>query len=263
MLGTYSANMRDTSRDYQTYWIRNGEWYGKMRTLGEATCRIPDEILRSIPEPDRQVVVEEAAADSKFCEELVRISKHPGWEHKISQSAKCALLNELDPSKCRDYAGKWGRLRSRLRKLLDEVPAQIDRAVGRMTLPEKMAVVRKIAAGERPVPSVSGLGELGQWDIISGLVGSVATASANIYTAKVTTDAQRDIAKIQASTAMRDAQTAMAMQQAQAEVNTAKTVQAGMLGPISSLTSASVGGVPVWLIAIPVLGAIAWFAFKK
>ena len=261
MLGTYSTSMRDTSKDFRTYWIRNGEWFGKASNLGAIDCKLPEQLVLSIPEPDRQVVVEEAAANQKFCRDLVRISRSPGWEHKVSQSAKCALLNELDPSKCKDYVGKWGRLRSRLRKLLDEIPAQVDRAVGRMSLDEKMAVVRKIASGQKPdVPFVSGLGELGQWDIISGLVGSVAGATANVYTAKVTTDAQRDIAKIQASTAMRDAQTAMAIQNAQASIQTA---QAGMFGPVSKLTSATVAGIPVWLIAVPVLGVLAWFAFKK
>ena len=261
MLGTYSTSMRDTSKDYRTYWIRHGEWYGKASNLGAVDCKVPEEVLRAIPEPDRQVVVEEAAANPKFCQDLVRISQSPGWEHKVSQSAKCALLNELDPSKCKDYVGKWGRLRSRLRKLLDEIPAQVDRSVAKMTLDEKMAVVRKIASGQRPdVPSMSGLGELGQWDIISGLIGSVAGATANVYTAKVTTDAQRDIAKIQASTAMRDAQTAMAIQNAQTSI---KTAQAGMFGPISSMTSGTIGGIPVWLIAVPVLGVLAWFAFKK
>ena len=152
MLGTYSTSMRDTSKDYRTYWIRNGEWFGKMSNLGALDCKLPDQLVMSIPEPDRQVVVEEAAANPKFCRDLVRISQSPGWEHKVAQSAKCALLNELDPSKCKDYVGKWGRLRSRLRKLLDEIPAQVDRSVARMPLAEKMAVVRKIAAGPRPTP---------------------------------------------------------------------------------------------------------------
>lgn len=262
MLGTYSADIRDTSLDYRTYWLRNGDRYGRMSSLGELDADL-SRILQSIPEPDRQAVAEEAESNRAFRASLVRISKHPGWEHKVSQSAKCALLNEIDPSKCRDYAGKWGRLRSRLRKLLDEIPAQVDRSISSMTFPEKMEVVRKVASGRRPGPSLSGLGELGQWDIISSLVGSVSGAAANVYTARVTTEAQKDIAKIQASAAMQDAQTAMSIQNAQASINAAKTAQAGMFGPISSMVSATVGGIPVWIIAIPALGAAVWFLFKK
>jgi len=259
VLGT----MRDTSKDYRTYWIRNGEWYGKAGNLGAMeACRIPPGILKQIPEPDRQLIIEEANADSRFCRELVNIAGRPGWEHEISRSAKCAILNEIDPSKCKDSAGKWGRLRAKFQNLVKDVPAQIERAVAAMPLAEKLAVVRRIAAGQSLVPAVSGLGELGQWDIIGSLVGNVATAGANIYTAKITTDAQRDIAKLQATAAMRDAQTQMALQSAQASIGAAKTAQAGMFGPISSMASASIGGIPL-MIVIPVAGLLLYFVLKK
>lgn len=260
MLATYSTDMRDTSKDFRTYWIRNGLWYGRMNSLGETDGL--EQVLAQIPEPDRQVVAEEAASNAAFRNELVRISKHPGWEHKVSESARCAILNELDPSKCRNQAWKWGRLRSRLRKLIDDSVSKINRNVSRMTFDEKMAVVRKLAAGERPTPMVSGLGELGQWDIISGLVSSVAGATANIYTAKITTDAQRDVAKIQATTAMRDAQTAIAMQNAQSSINAAKAGMGNPLGPLAPLASASIGGVPVWIV-LAGTGAVIYFMFKR
>lgn len=233
-----------------------------MRDLGalETACKVPESVLQAIPEPDRQVVAEEAAASPKFCRELVAISQHPGWEHKVAQSAKCALLNELDPSKCKDHAGKWGRLRSRLRKLLDEIPDQVNRAVSKMTLDEKVAAIRKATAGQRSV-SVSGLGELGQWDIISGLVGSVATATSNIYTTKIVNDTKEDIAKIQASTAMRDAQTQMSIANAQAAITAAQST--GIGGAIQKVTSATVAGVPVWLVAVPIAGLVIWMIFKK
>ena len=37
----------------------------------------------------------------------------------------------------------------------------------------------------------------------------------------------------------------------------------GIGGAIQRVTSASVGGVPVWLIAIPILGVVVWLAMRK
>lgn len=263
--------MRDSSLDYRTGWIRNGLWYAKQRNkfLGAAggACAMAPELLQTIPEADRRILLEETEGDPSFCGKVMAAAKSPDFAHKISESAKRAIANELNPKLFPESKGSWPKLRARVRDLMETVPAAIDKAVAKLTLKEKLAIVRKIAAGQVPAQGVAGLGELGQWDIIGSLVGAVSGAAASVYNAKVTAEAQEDIAKLQATAAMQGAQAQMAIASANAAIAQAQAQQAATASPVSSavasLTTSTVGGVPVLLIAIPVLGAIAYFAFKK
>ena len=261
-----STLMRDSSTDYRTYWLQGGQYYSKMNGLGALPCVLPKDKLAQIPADDRQIVVEETSADPVFCRFVAKLMEtQPDWAHRLSASAKAAADSVLNPSK--RYGGQhaWPKLQARVRELSNEVAQQAQRLAAQLTPAERFALVKRIAAGEFRVPKdLRGLGDLGQWDIIGSLVGSLATAGASLYGAKVTANAQEDIAKLQASAAMQGAQAQIAIAQAQASIAQAQAqVSSSISSAVSSLTSTTVAGVP---IIVPILGAVAiglWLAFGR
>lgn len=256
------ATMRDTSRDYETYWLRNGLAYSRMSNLGAVPCTLPPEKLAEIPADDRRILLEETAADPAFCRKVaVLMETDPSWAHKVSASAKEAAAIELDPSRRDGPKKAWPLLRARVRDLVSSVAQQARILSSKLTPAERFSLVKQIASGQfRAQRAVHGLGDLGQWDIIGSLVGSLANVGGSVYGAMVTADAQKDIAKLQASAAMQGAQAQMAIANANAAIAQA---QAQVSSPIASLTSATVAGIPV---IVPVLGVVAlglWLAFGK
>ncbi len=236
------AAMRDSSLDYRTYWLRNGQYYGR-ENLGETApaCAIPLDKLSQIPAEDRQIVIDEANADPAFCEKLVRLmATNADWAHLVANSAKETIVNELDPSRFGHRAGMWRKLRERLRALLKDVPGLVQK------------LERYRAAGRQP--------GLGQWDIIGSLVGAIGGAAASIYGAKITTDTQKDLAKIQADAAIKAAQSQLATAQAQQALYAA---QNPVSHAFSTLTTGTVAGIPNLLIIPAVVAAIYYFATKK
>lgn len=241
------AAIRDSSLDYRTYWLQGGQYY-EQRGLGAApACALPIEKLRQIPEDDRKILLEEANADPEFCRKVLRcMSTRSDWGHLIAKSAKEAIANEMDPSKFRNRAGMWPKLRERSRFLVEEVS-------------------RAMAQGMVPVAvrPMSGLSGLGQWDILASLVGTIGSAAVNVYGAGVTSRAQIDAQRDQANAAIAAAQAQMnainaanAMQAAQASSNPISSA-------VSTLTSATVAGIPLIALAIPAIGLIIYFATKK
>jgi hypothetical protein len=262
-----SMTMRDTSRDYRTYWIRDGLYYGKSTNLGGGSaCVLPPDKVAQIPEPDRSMVLDEVTGNPTLCAWIVRIMKSdPDWTHRISQSAKESVVNEMDPSKFQESRGEWPKLRAKVRELLDHVHENVLKEVSGMTLDQKMSVVRRIASGGKvSVPSVHGLGDLGQWDVIGSLVGSLVSAGAGAYGAYTTTSAQQDIAKLQASSAMQSANAQIAIANANAAIAGAQAQIANPISSaVSSLTSATVAGIPIIVPVLGVIGVGLWLAFGR
>jgi hypothetical protein len=260
-----STVMRDSTKDYRTYWLRDGLYYGVDRGLGAAPCSLPEDKLAKIPADDRQVLVEETDADPEFCRIVARMmATDPQWDHNISASAKAAAENEINPSKGKK--GGWPRLRARVRDLISHVADQAVQAAARLTPEERFLTVKQLSSGQLRLktPAMSGLGDLGQWDIIGSLVGNLVGVGAGIYGATVTADAQKDIAKLQANAAMQNAQAQIAIANANAAIANA---QVQIANPVSSamstLTTSSIAGIPV---IIPVGIALAlglWLAMGK
>lgn len=238
--------VRDSSADYRTYWLQGGQYYSRMRNLGDsASCALPADKLSQIPGADRKVVLIETGADPVFCRTVSRImSTDHDWVHTISRSAKQAVANELDPRMFSGSRGSWPKLRELVRALTDEVASAASRGL--------------VPTSIRSVSGLGGLGSLGQWDIIGTLVGSIGGAAAAIYGARLQSDTQKDLARIQADAAMRAAQSQMATYQAQQ----ALAAQNPVGSMITNLTTASVAGIPLLLI-IPAIGAAIYFATKK
>lgn len=249
-----SSAIRDSSTDYRTYWLQGGQYYSR-RGLGETVpaCQLPLDKLRQIPEGDRMVLIQEVNADAAFCQKVARcMATNPNWGHVIAQSAKEAIVNEMDPSRFKNRAGSWPRLRARVRELFEEVT--------------KMGAQGKVAvAAKQTGKSVAGLGDLGQWDIIASLVGSIGGAAASVYGSSLTARTQEQIAKTQAQAAMQAANAQIAMSNAQAAIIGAQGTisQNPLSAAVTSLTSTTVAGIPLLALAVPAVGLIIYFATKK
>lgn len=230
----HARKIRDSSLDYRTYWLQNGEYYDR-RNLGDAApaCALPLDKLAQIPAEDRQIVIEEANADPAFCQKLANLmATNADWAHLVANAAKEAIVNELDPSRFGHRAGQWRMLRKRLHDLLKDVPGIVEK------------LERYRASGRTP--------GLGQWDIIASLVGAVGGAASSIYGAQLTASTQQSIAKAQADAAVKAAQAQMATMAA----------QQAMQNPLSTIMTGNVGGIPTILI-LAGIGAAIFFGTKK
>ena len=259
------ATMRDTSRDYRTYWIRDGMYYGKASNLGASPCTLPPDKLAQIPEDDRKLLLDEIAGNPSFCAKVLKcMSERADWGHLIAASAKEAIVNELDHSKFKNRKGMWPKLRARTNELVETARNTVRGAVASMTFQDKVAALERLK-GARPELKLSGLGSLGQWDIIASLVGTIGKVGSDIYTTNLVNDTREDIAKIQASSAINTLSAQQSIARAQAAMAASQAQQAAIQNPIgsaiSTFTTSTVAGIPV--VVLLAGGAIAiWYVLK-
>jgi hypothetical protein len=266
------AQLRDSSLDYRTYWLQDGQYYSRRGLGASEACVLPEDKLNSIPEDDRQVILEETNADPAFCAAVAKcMATQPDWAHRISASAKQAIANEIDPTKYPERKGTWPRLRARTQDLLKSAKDQASSDVSKLTFDQKVAVVKKIAAGAVLPKSAPGLGSLGQWDIIGSLIGTAANIGAAVYSANVTASAQRDIAQMQTDQAIQSAQAQMAVANAQAAIaaanaqmssNPLSSAAAAITSGVSAVTTGTVAGIPAWIPLAAGAMTLAYFAGK-
>jgi len=237
---------------------------------------------------DRRLISEEMEANPSFGKRIAATLRRPNGERLVALSAKKAIANEFDRSLFPETRGDWTQLRKHATALVHAMPGIIETEIDKLPLGLKMEMVRAIGRGEQPVIQfgIQGLNDLGQFEIIASLIGSVAGAASSIYGSKVTASAQKDIAKIQADTAMKDLQAQMNIANAQQAINQAKvaqqvaeaqkieaqtaqikatTAQAEVGTVVGTLTKDIGGGVPLWVLpmALGVLGLVLYFVFKK
>lgn len=223
---------------------------------------------------DIALIEEESKANPAFGRRIAATLRRPGGEREVSISARKAIANQLDPRMYPESRGEWPVLRRKATALAQALPDLVQAIVDRMPLSEKMAVVRAIADGGQPRMVIAGLDDLGQFEIIGSLISSVAGAASSIYGAKVTADAQKDIAKIQATSALQSAQASVAIQNAQAAIAAAQAKQAEQLAtaatassPTGFLTKDIGGGVPMWAVPAGLtalgVGFAVFFAVRK
>lgn len=250
-----STLMRDSSADYRTYWLQDGQYYSKMRNLGDsAACALPADKLAQIPELDRKLILDEVASNPELCRKLYQtMAKDRNWHHNIAASMASAVANALDPKV--GAAGPWRKLQETVRTVVDSSIASIDQAVASMTLGKKIEIAQAIAA--RGKPRLSGLGQF-------EAIGSLFTGISDYFGSKVLASAQKDIAKTNANAAIDVANAQMSIAQANAAIAAA---QVAISNPISSamstLTSTTIAGVPILVPILGLVGVGLWFAFGR
>lgn len=223
---------------------------------------------------DIALIAEESKANPAFGRRISSAMRPPGGERLVALSARKAIVNQLNPAMYPETKGEWMVLRRKAMQVVAAMPGIIDQMVSKMPLSAKLEAVRAISRGEKPTMVLSGMGELGQFEILGSIIGSIAGAGSSIYGARVTSSAQRDIANIQANAAIQSAQAQVAIANAQAAISQAQAQQltqaaniATAQSPAGFLTANVGGGVPLWAIPAGLatlgIGAAIFFSFRR
>jgi hypothetical protein len=219
---------------------------------------------------DRQHIAAEAKASPAFGRKLDVMLRQPAGEKMAAISARKAIANQFNPTLYPESRGEWPILRREATKLAEAMPGIVQQIVEKMPFSEKMAAVRLIAQGDSPRMVVASMGDLGQFEIIGSIIGTIAGGAASIYSSSITASAQRDIAAMQADTAIKSAQAQMAIASAQAAIQQAQAVQmtqaTASSTPAGFLTQDIGAGIPMWALpagaGILGIGAMIFFSSR-
>lgn len=222
---------------------------------------------------DRTLIKREAQADPRLAKVVAVMLREPDGERKVAEFAKAAVLNELNPKLFPETKGYWNLLRNSIRKVTEEMPRAIAATVARMTPEERAQAVKDVEAGRVPTfnPKMLGeLGDLGQFEIIGSLVGSLVQAGASAYGAYVTNSTQRQIANMQLQAQQAQLNAQMDMARAQQAIAAAQAQQSiipeAIQQPVQAVASAlstDIGGMPLWFIAILGFFVLKYAKFDK
>ena len=273
--------MRDSSTAYRTGYLRDGFVYDRLSGLGAAAtaCRIPPGILNQLGKDERSIVASEAADDPKLCRAVLALSRTPGWTKTVNDMIRRVILNEVNPKQCKETAGKWPRLRARVRKLTSAATAVVEEQLKKMTPAQKILEARKLAES-RGLSKLQNPGMMGEAGVISSsygstpaattdpwaaLIGSVVTAAGSVYGAKITADANEDIARRNTNLATQQLQfqQTMATLQQQPQQQQYQGQQPGMY-TASALPFSSIGQAitqNMGSLLVPGLGMLALYFF--
>jgi hypothetical protein len=188
---------------------------------------------------DRDLILLEAKNDPEFERQLSEVLQLPDGEERVAISARKAFLNELSPDLYPEMAGSWPILRSVVSKAMESVKSSNSK--------------KTITIDPKP----SGLGELGQFEILGPLISAVAGAGASIYSAHVQSVTQKQIANEQLQANMQEIQAQEAMAAAQKAIANAQMTQSvqavlpaalatPVAGVINTMKTEIGGGVQLW-----------------
>ena len=272
--------MRDSSTALRTAYLNDGFVYGRLGGLGAApaACRIPPGVLSQLGRDEQSIVVAEAANDQKFCRAVTALARTPGWTKTVNDMIRRVILNETNPKSHRETAGKWPILRARVRKLTKAATAVVEEQVSKMTPAQKVFEAKKLAETRKLYKFDNrGLGEAGvipssvgttapTSDPWATLIGSVVTAAGSVYGAKITADANEDIARRNTNLATQQLQfqQTMASLQQQPQQQQYQGQQQPAIYAASSLPFSSIGQAitqNMGSLLLPGLGMLALYFF--
>lgn len=229
--------------------------------------------FRHFSSVDQRQILDEIEANPSFGKKLEAWMRRPDGAKLISDSARRAVLNEMYPKEHPESRGQWVTLRKRFAEILRDIPAAVNSHVAKMTPEQRIAVVRTMARGGHidfglgatTAPALTAP-TAGGGDIWGSLIGGIANAAASIYSAKITSDAQKDVAKIAANTAAQQAaaQQQIAANQAAIEAARARAAGGTVVDPVTGQVISTGGGFPLWIIpvALGVIGLILFFVLR-
>jgi hypothetical protein len=226
---------------------------------------------------DRRLIATEAASDPSFAKKISSMLAKPDGEKQVVMYARRAIINELNPSLYQETVGQWPKLRSAVSKLMIELPKAITSNIDQLPMDKRAQAIEALSSMGSS-PSSIGIGDLGQFDIIASLIGTLASATASVYSASIVSSTQKQIAadqlaaneqEIQAQEAAANAQTAVAKAQAAQAVQATlpapaagavqqviealpTSLQAPVANIVSMLSTDMGGGIPLWLVGVGV-----------
>lgn len=192
---------------------------------------IADNVVDQMPLQTRAHVLAEGKNDHAFWPYLTRIARQPDGAKVIDDEMKRAAINELDPSRHKDMRGKWPLLRFKVRYIKSQIAQNARPGFMGPPPPQTLRGLEGLAEGipgmvtSLDTPSTPAASSSGTdiWGTIGRVLSSAATAAGSIYSARITTDAQRDIEKLRAQAAQGIALTQQQQQQLQAAQAAAAT----------------------------------------
>lgn len=181
-----------------------------------------DDVVERMPLETRAHILAEGRADHGFWPYITRIARQPDGAKTIDDEMKRAAINELDPGRHTEMRGRWQLLRHKIRYIRSQI-AQNARP-GFMGPPPIIRGIEGLAEGvpgmvtslDQPTASTTAASSSGGtdiWGTIGKVLASAGTAAGQIYSTKIATGAQQDIAKIQAMAAQGIALTQAQQQQ--------------------------------------------------
>jgi hypothetical protein len=221
--------------------------------------------FRLLSNIDQRQIMEEIEENPAFGRKVTAALHRHGGHKALAASAKRAILNELNHKEHPESKGEWVTMRRRLRVLLRDLPAAINKQVDSMTLRQKTAALMALARGGAPNLQLGAEAPVASSGSMWGdVIGSVVKAAAGIYTAKLDSSTQKSISKINYQSEAAQAAGAAQIAQAQAALAAAQAAQAAQA---SGGWGGGGGGGSTLLWAVPaglgVLGLIVYLVMKK
>ena len=188
--------------------------------------------VERLPFLTRVQALEEGQRNPKFWSYLGRLMDSSDPAASVDNEMKRAAIDALDPGKYKEAGDRWPLFRSKIRFVRDRVAGHL-RSHGNLEglfdlsmLGQVPGIVTSLDQPTATSPTATTGGSV--WDTIGKVLSTVGTAAASIYTAKIQTDAAKNIASTQASTltaqqqAQQQAAQQLALQQAQQQVAVAQ-----------------------------------------
>src|SRR5574342_910708 len=183
-----------------------------------------DDVVERMPLETRAHILAEGRADHSFWPYITRIARQPDGAKAIDDEMKRAAINELDPNRHKEMRGRWHLLRYKIRYIKSQVAQNARPGFMGHPPPPIIHGIEGLAEGipgmvtslDQPTASTTAASSSGGtdiWGTIGKVLSSAATAAGSIYSTKIATGAQQDIAKIQAQAAQGIALTQQQQQQ--------------------------------------------------
>ena len=230
-----------------------------MKDIPSFTVKRLHDVAAQLPATERRMFMRELQ-DAKFAVYISRFLSAADPVQAIRDDALRAVANEFTPRMYPLTRGYWNYLRGVAGKVASDTVKMIEKQVKGMSPEQRIATARKYQ--DVGMSGGSGLG----W--VEELIAGVAKAAGSIYAVKLTSDAAKDIAKIQAEAAARQAELQVKMAQAQIAMQQAGGVPGVTPGVVPSkpfVSAEGVAGIPWWgvIAGAGVLGVGVYLATKK
>lgn len=264
----------DTSDEYDTAFDKFGrEPLGvpgvaltEHQTFGLGEAR---DIASVFNKAERRDIQEELDADPGFARILRFALAQRNPRAVLNLSAQKAIANEMDASMYPEAKGTWKVLRKKVLAAVHVVPKIIKEQLDSLTFPQRVKLLEAYVAGKRLDVGVVGMGFLGAADGTGtyDFLGAIANAAAGMYVGRLNAATAKDISKIQASAAIKQADVAATVAKAKETIALSQVKQEEyktMQAKVSGVITQEIAGIPMWgwVLGLGALGVGLYFVLR-